>query len=59
MRTIIKPVSATQAEIWRGAKLAATIYATPGGITIQADRLEPSDVDMDGHTVHVELQRGE
>jgi hypothetical protein len=52
-------VSTTQAEIWRGHQLAATIYATPGGITIQAAKLEAQDVDVDGQTVHVELQRGE
>lgn len=59
MRTTIRPVSTTQAEIWRGHQLAATIYATPGGITIQAAKLEAQDVDVDGQTVHVELQRGE
>jgi hypothetical protein len=58
MRTAIKQTSLTQAEIWRGPRLLATIYATPAGVTIQADGLEPSHVDIDESTVHIEL-RGE
>lgn len=59
MRITLRLVSTTQCEIWRGHQLAGTIYATPSGITLQADKLEPSDVDMDGQTVHIELQRSE
>jgi hypothetical protein len=59
VRTTLRQISTTQCEIWRGHNLAATIYASPGGLTIQACQLEPQDVDVDGQTVHVDLQRGD
>lgn len=55
MRVTIKQTGITQAEIWRGPRLIATIYATPAGVTLQADKLEPQHVDIDGSTVHIEL----
>ena len=56
MRIILRPTSITQVDVWQGHVLVASIYATPGGITIQAPNLEPQDVDIDGRTVHVELR---
>lgn len=59
MRTILKQRHSGAVEIWQGHHLIGTIYATPAGLTLQADSLETSDVDLDTSgppTLHVTIR---
>jgi hypothetical protein len=56
MRITLRQTSPTTIEVFRGHTLAATIYATPGGITVQAPALDPTDIDIDSGVVHVEIR---
>jgi hypothetical protein len=57
MRTTLRQTNLTTVEVWRGTTLTATLYLTPGGLTLHCAQLTPEDVDLDGQTLHVELRR--
>jgi hypothetical protein len=60
MRIILKPASGGRIEVWRGHVHVATIYPSPGGITMHTDaEIDPTDIDLDpaGRAVHVELKQ--
>lgn len=62
MRTTLKQTNTGAVEIWQGHNLMGTIYATPAGITLQADNLEPTDLDLDTSgppALHVTLRATE